>query len=224
MKTVLNWSSGKDAALAYDMLLRSDYKVIHLLTTVNKKEQRIVMHGVRQHLLDAQSERMNLPLTKIALEPSPSNSHYEEQMQRALENMKQQGITTAAFGDIFLEDLKLYRERQLETIGFHAVFPLWQQDTRKLVELAEDTGIEAIIVCVNKQALGSEFLGKKVDRKLLSVLPSGVDPCGENGEYHSFVFNAPFFKAPIDYTTGATVLKSYSGSEPQAEYFFLDIF
>lgn len=227
--TVLNWSSGKDAALAYKLLCdEGSYKVTCLLTTVNEEHDRVVMHGVGEELLDAQAQRMGLPLIKVKLPATPTDDAYKQAMQNTLIGLKEEGIRTAAFGDIFLEDLKQYREEQLATIGFNAVFPLWKKDTRELVQTVEDRGIEAIIVCVNEKFLGKEFLGRKIDRDFLRDLPANVDPCGENGEFHTFVYNAPYFSSPIAIQQGEIVYKSYTPAANDKDkwntgFYFLDI-
>jgi uncharacterized protein (TIGR00290 family) len=148
-------------------------------------------------------------------------------MRTHLAEFATRGIRHAAYGDIFLEDLKAYREAQLARAGFTAVFPLWKQDTAALIEQVESTGIEAIIVCVNAAVLGKEFLGRKIDRSLLQDLPAGVDPCGENGEYHTCVLNAPFFSSPIAYHTGEIVFRSYGAEGNTGNwdngFYFLDV-
>jgi uncharacterized protein (TIGR00290 family) len=227
--TVLNWSSGKDAALAYYKLLSDKkYKVTHLLTTLSEAYDRVFMHGVREQLLDMQAERMGLQLVRVKLPASPDDEIYKQTMLRTLNVLKAEGITTAAFGDIFLEDLKQYREEQLAIAGVHAVFPLWKRDTEELVKEVEDTGIEAIIVCVNDKYLGKGFLGRKIGRAFLNDLPANVDPCGENGEFHTFVYNAPFFSSPINITTGEIVHKKYAPTTSgdnnwDTGFYFLDV-
>jgi uncharacterized protein (TIGR00290 family) len=148
-------------------------------------------------------------------------------MLHTLNDFKTQGIAVAAFGDIFLEDLKVYREQQLATAGFTGLFPLWKKDSHELVNMVEQSGIEAIIVCVNEKQLGKEFLGRKIDSTLLADLPRGVDPCGENGEFHTFVYNAPFFSSPIPITTGEIVYRSYKSPSGDAQwdtgFYFLDV-
>lgn len=224
MNTVLNWSSGKDAALAYHLLTQQDtYRVTHLLTTINAEHDRIFMHGVREYLLDEQAQRMGLPIEKLKLPSSPDDGVYKAAMAEAFDRMKREGVTAAAYGDIFLEDLKQYREAQLAAAGIKAVFPLWHRNTNELVQAVEAAGIEAMIVCVNGKVLGKEFLGRKVDRSLLNDLPDGVDPCGENGEYHSFVYNAPFFKEPIPVIQGETVFRRYNTAENSWGFYFLDL-
>jgi uncharacterized protein (TIGR00290 family) len=224
---VLNWSSGKDAALAYYKLLNMpQYKVAHLLTTLSLEHERVFMHGIRETLLDLQADRMGLPLIKVKLPASPDDGVYKNPMKNVLVQLQQVGVTTAAYGDIFLEDLKLYREQQLEQIGMQAHFPLWQTDTRELVKQVEQAGIEAIIVCVNDKYLGKEFLGRKIDTALLNDLPDNVDPCGENGEYHSYVYNAPYFSAPIPIVTGDVVHRIYTAPNGDAQwdtgFYFMD--
>ena len=223
MNTVLNWSSGKDAALAYHILSNIEtIHVTHLLTTINAARDRIIMHGIRTHLLDAQAERMKLPLKKIYLPPTPTDEVYQKTMSATLHELKAEGVNAAAFGDIFLEDLKNYREQQLQQIAIKAIFPLWKKNTRQLVETIEATGIEAIIVCVNEKHLDKRFLGRKIDRQLLNELPPHVDACGENGEYHTFVVNAPFFSAPVPYAQGEITYQRYPGN-PEEGFYFLDL-
>ena len=226
---VLNWSSGKDAALAYKLLQeQGKYKVTHLLTTVNNEHDRVVMHGVREELLDMQAQRMGTPSIKIKLPAAPTDDVYKHAMQNTLTALKAEGIHTAAFGDIFLDDLKIYREQQLAQVGFNAIFPLWKKDTRELIHMLEDSGIEAMIICVNEKFLGKEFLGCKIDSKFLNDLPPNVDPCGENGEFHTFVYNAPYFSAPINVVKGEVVYKAYTPAvndkdEWNTGFYFLDL-
>ncbi len=228
-KIVLNWSSGKDAALAYHLLLQNkDYKVAKLLTTLSAEYDRVFMHGVREELLDMQVARMGLPLTKVKLPASPDDEVYKNAMQNVLLKFREEGIDTAAYGDIFLEDLKTYREQQLAQVGFSALFPLWKKDTGELVQMVEDAGIEAMIVCVNDKYLDKEFLGRKIDRDLLNDLPANVDACGENGEYHSFVYNASFFSSPIPINKGEIVYKKYTPTTNSdvnwdTGFYFLDV-
>ena len=227
VKVVMNWSSGKDAALAYHLLSKDErHRVTHLLTTLSAEHERVFMHGVREKLLDMQAERMGLPLIKVKLPASPDDSLYKNAMLETLTGLKEQGVTTAAYGDIFLEDLKVYREQQLAQIGMAGLFPLWKRATKELVRLVDDTGIEAIIVCVNEKQLGKEFLGRKIGAELLNALPAGVDPCGENGEFHTFVYNAPFFSSPIPIVTGEAVHRTYRSAEDSkwdTGFYFLDV-
>lgn len=224
MKTLLNWSSGKDAALAYYMLQKdSKYDIVSLLTTVNAEKDRVVMHGVRKELLLLQADRMNIPISTIELPASPSNDVYTACMEKALLNFIEQGVTTAAFGDIFLEDLKKYREKQLTQIGLKATFPLWGRDTKELIGLIEETGIEATVICVDGSVLDKEFLGRKIDSSFINDLPHGVDPCGENGEFHTFVYNAPYYRESIQIEMGEVVHKHYQHDKEDKGFYFLDI-
>jgi uncharacterized protein (TIGR00290 family) len=207
---VLNWSSGKDAALAFHLLQQTDqYKVTALLTTINAEVDRVFMHGTREALLDAQASAMGLPLTKVRLPPSPDNTLYEAAMKEALDAFISRDINSAAYGDIFLEDLRSYREAQLASVGFGAIFPLWNIPTTKLIHLLDEAEIRAIRVCVDGSKLGPEWLGKTISPELAASLPEGVDPCGENGEFHTFVYQAPYFKAPISFATGEIVHRTY---------------
>jgi len=228
VKVVMNWSSGKDAALAYLTILNDpSYQVTHLLTTLSEEHDRVFMHGVREKLLDIQAERMKLPLLKVKLPASPDDTLYRQAMLQTLNDLKKQGTTVAAFGDIFLEDLKIYREQQLAGAGFTGLFPLWKKDTRELVRSIEENNIEAIIVCVNEKFLGKEFLSRKINADFLNSLPANVDPCGENGEFHTFVYNAPFFNEPIPIVTGTTVHKTYKAPDGNGQwntgFYFLDV-
>lgn len=227
-KVVLNWSSGKDAALAFYYLQQSnDYKPALLLTTVSSAYGRVSMHGIREDILSMQAAKMNMPLKKIYLPESSNINEYNNIMKVAVREIKQSGIHTMAFGDIFLEDLRQYREEQLATEGISAIFPLWKKNTIDLVKEVEDAGIKAIIVCVNAKHLGPEFLGKAIDRDLLKSLPAEVDPCGENGEFHTLVIDAPFFSEALNVKTGEVVHKKYSsGNNDQhwdSELYFLDV-
>ena len=223
-KVVLNWSSGKDAAMTYHILRdNKEYEAVQLLTTVNAEQDRVVMHGVREELLDAQAERMNIPLRKIKLPPSPEHEVYSHAMENAMNELKAAGIYTAAFGDIFLDDLKEYREQQLKQVGVKGIFPLWKKNTTELVKQVEDAGIEAMIVCANAKLMSKGFLGRKLDRDLLNDLPKDVDPCGENGEFHTFVYNAPYFSSPISIKKGTIVERHYKNEAGDSGFYFLDV-
>ncbi|MCW3123243.1 MAG: diphthine--ammonia ligase [Flavipsychrobacter sp.] len=227
-KVVMNWSSGKDAALAYHTILSNgNYTVSSLLTTLSAEHERVFMHGIRESLLDLQAERMKLPLLKVKLPASPDDSIYKEAMLKTMTALKEQGVSIAAYGDIFLEDLKVYREQQLQQAGMTALFPLWKRDTRQLIYDVEQAGIEAIVVCVNEKCIGKEFLGKRINAELLDSLPANVDPCGENGEFHTFVYNAPFFSTPIPVVTGEVIHKTYKSPDGDSKwdtgFYFIDL-
>jgi uncharacterized protein (TIGR00290 family) len=213
ISTLMNWSGGKDSALALYHILRDPrYAVTQLLTSVNAHHQRVSMHGVRVSLLEAQAQRLQLPLTQLALPEMPGMQDYERLMTATLEPLQEQGITHAVFGDIFLEDLRAYREQQLARLGMQAVFPLWQRSSDDILREYLDLGFRAVVVCVNEQHLDASFCGRLLDRDFLRDLPPGVDPCGENGEYHSFVFDAPYFSAPIDFERGELVRRTYAST------------
>ncbi len=224
----MNWSSGKDASLAYHLLQSlPDYEVTHLLTTLSEEHERVFMHGVREQLLDMQAARMGKPLIKVKLPSSPNDELYKAAMMQIMHALKSEGVAAAAYGDIFLDDLRNYREEQLKQVGIKAVFPLWKRDTRALAQVVSQSGIEAIIVCVNDKYLGREFLGRRIDADFLADLPANVDPCGENGEYHTFVTNAPFFSEPVNVASGEIVYRSYkSGSDDtnwDSGFYFMDL-
>ncbi|SHJ82132.1 MJ0570-related uncharacterized domain-containing protein [Hymenobacter daecheongensis DSM 21074] len=223
---LINWSGGKDSALAlYHLLHDARYQAAHLLTSVNAHYQRVSMHGVRVALLEAQARRIGLPLTQLALPETPDMAAYEQLMQAALGPLVAQGIRHAMFGDIFLEDLRTYREQQLARLGMQAQFPLWQRPGADILREYLSLGFRAIIVCVNARHLDQSFCGRLLDEDFLRDLPPGVDPCGENGEYHSFVFDAPYFSTPILFTKGEIVRRTYPapGGGGEAAFWFCDL-
>ena len=223
---MLNWSSGKDAALAlYELQQSNTYRVRSLLTSLSEAYGRISMHGVREEVLERQAMHLQLPLQKIYLPENADMDTYNRIMGTAVAAIRDAGIDTLAFGDIFLEDLRAYREKQLAAAGMKAVFPLWKKDTAALVKAVEDAGIRAMIICVNDRHLDPGFLGRYIDRSLLADLPPGVDACGENGEYHTLVIDAPYFSGgPLPVKTGATVFREYSLDEHSKQgFYFLDV-
>jgi uncharacterized protein (TIGR00290 family) len=209
-KSYFNWSGGKDSALAlYHALQDKDYSIDRLLTNVNGHHRRISMHGVREDLLDAQARSMGLPLQKILLPEEPTMAEYEQHMMETMKQFQVEGFTHAFFGDIFLEDLKTYRQQQLARLGFQACFPLWKKDTRSLLSEFIDLGFRAIVVCIDSRFLDQSFAGRMLDLDFLKDLPPGIDPCGENGEYHSFVFDGPIFKEAIRFQKGENLFREY---------------
>lgn len=223
-KVIMNWSGGKDSAMAlYNILHNKTYQVEGLLTSVNAANQRISMHGVSGNLLEQQAESIGLPLTKISLPESSDMQAYEKLMEDTLLAFTQQGIRTSVFGDIFLEDLKQYREQQLDKIGWKAVFPLWKKDTGQLVYEFLELGFRTRICCINKQYLSSDFLGCDLDEYLINNLPENVDPCGENGEFHTFVYAGPVFSKNMKIKNGERIEKSYNHDGKAYGYAFCDI-
>lgn len=209
-KAIFNWSSGKDSALALYKILREDqFEIISLLTSINKEFQRISMHGVHVSLLEKQAESLGFPLIKMELPKEPTMEEYRDIMSKTMTGIKAKGITHSIFGDIFLEDLKKYREEQLETIGMTAVFPLWKKNTIELIYEFLDLGFKTIVTCVNETYLDKSFAGRIIDQDFIKDLPGNVDPCGENGEFHTFTFDGPLFKNPIPFNIGERVKKTY---------------
>ncbi|MFV8226865.1 diphthine--ammonia ligase [Christiangramia aquimixticola] len=209
-KTYLNWSSGKDSALAlYYSLQNDNLKVEKLFTTLNKEVDRVTMHGVRRELLLKQAEALDLPIMISELDTQVSMEAYNCTMQNATARLKDEGYTHSLFGDIFLEDLRKYREQQLAETGIIAEFPLWKKNTHGLMQEFIQLGFKAIVVCTSSKYLDDSFCGRIIDEKFLSDLPENVDPCGENGEFHTFVFDGPIFKEPVQYEVGEKVRRSY---------------
>jgi uncharacterized protein (TIGR00290 family) len=207
---VLSWSGGKDSALALDALSRDpDVEIVGLLTSVTSDYDRISIHGVRRSMLDAQVQRLGLPLFEIALAPACSNEDYEAAFHRALETVRRErpAVTQIAFGDLFLEDVRLYREKLLAGTGFEPVFPLWGIDTTLLAKRFIEDGFGAHLVCVDTTQLDATFAGRAFDHEFLADLPSTVDPCGERGEFHTFVWGGPPFKESVPYRLGSRVLR-----------------
>jgi uncharacterized protein (TIGR00290 family) len=204
---VFCWSGGKDSALCLHKVLQSDeYGVKFLLTTVNEQFRRISMHGVREELLDEQARQIGISLIKIYVNEG-TNSEYEKKMGETLRGLKAQGIEHVIFGDIFLEDLRKYREDNLAKVNMTGVFPLWKQDTKKLLEEFLFLKFQTVICCTNDAYLGKEWTGRTIDFNFIADLPPNVDPCGENGEYHTFCFDGPIFHAPINISMGERVYK-----------------
>ncbi len=226
-QAVFNWSGGKDSSLAlFHLMQDKTFDVKKLLVSVNSTYNRVSMHGVRQELIEAQADSVGLPVCQLLLQDQPSMDEYDLQMRRILGELKNEGITHSVFGDIFLEDLRSYREQKLNEVGMKAHFPIWKRDTRELVHEFVDLGFKAVLVCVNNQALDESFVGRELDLELLKDLPKEVDPCGENGEYHSFVYDGPIFQKPIPITRGEKVYRTYPSPESTEEEFgfwFCDI-
>ena len=200
------WSGGKDSALALHALLRQgDVRVVALLTTVTAGYDRISMHGVRRELLRRQAESLHLPLHEVFIPPQCVNAIYEGRMEEALRHYLSQGIRRVAFGDIFLEDLRVYREKNLARLDMQAIFPLWKRDTRELIRKFHAFGFHAVAACIDPRVLEATFAGRELDESFFADLPPGVDPCGENGEFHTFVFDGPIFARPVDFAVGEVV-------------------
>jgi len=207
-KVLFTWSGGKDSVLAlYELQMRHDYEVVALLTTLTEGYYRISMHGVRSILLERQASSLGLPIEKIYISKNSSNEDYEVKMREVLQKHLTAGVSSIVFGDIFLEDVRKYREDNLLKIGMKAIFPMWKRDTTELAHRFIDLGFKAVITCIDSNFLDKTFVGRLFDRQLLSELPANVDPCGENGEFHSFVYDGPIFQKRVSYAKGEVVLR-----------------
>lgn len=209
-KSYLNWSTGKDAALAlYRLSQDPKWEVGCLLSSINAQHNRVSMHGLRRELWQKQVEAIGLPHRAVELPEQPSMEVYATKMRAAVNQLKTEGFEYSVFGDIFLEDLRTYREEQLRPLGITAHFPLWQEPTRDLLLEFIDLGFRAIVVAVDERKLPADFAGRLIDQSFLADLPADVDPCGENGAYHSFCFDGPIFNYPVDFELGDRVCREY---------------
>lgn len=200
---MLSWSGGKDSALSLWTLRRElEIEPVALLSTVTDAYQRISMHGVRRELLKAQARAACLPVLEVEIPPGCSNELYEQRMAQALSSRELAGAEQVAFGDLFLADIRAYREQRLAEAGKRALFPLWGRDTAALARTFIEAGFEALLVCVDPRRLDPAFAGRRYDQQLLDELPPGVDPCGENGEFHTFVYAGPIFTQPLSVKPG----------------------
>jgi uncharacterized protein (TIGR00290 family) len=225
------WSGGKDSSLSlYDVLQEGKFEVRYLFTTINANFRRISMHGVREELLEKQAEATGIPLRKMYVSEG-NNEEYERNMEEQLLKFKAEGIDHVIFGDIFLEDLRAYREKNLEKAGMKAVFPLWKKNTKQLIERFLELKFRTVTCCVNDYYLGEDKVGTEVDMQFIQSLPENVDPCGEYGEFHTFCFEGPVFKTPVLFHTGEKVykpleVKTDSGSAEQSKtrgFWFCDL-
>lgn len=204
-KVLIAWSTGKDAAWALHLLRqREDVEVVGLLTTVREPVARVTMHEVAKDVLRAQAEATGLPIRTVSLPWPCPNEQYARVMGEAMSSARESGIDAIAFGDIFLEDVRAYREQSLAEVGMKAIFPLWNMPTGELVRDMLGAGLRARIVCVDTRKLPASFAGRELDAALLDELPEGVDPCGERGEFHTFAWAGPMFERPIHVEPRAT--------------------
>lgn len=206
-KAIFCWSGGKDSSLClYKVLQAKEYEVSYLLTTINGNHHRISMHGVREELLDAQVASIGIPQLKVFVYEG-NNDEYERAMGETLARAKDKGITHVIFGDIFLEDLRTYRENNLAKIDLKAVFPLWKQNTSYLINEFLQLGFKTVTCCINDAYLKAEHVGQLIDEEFVKALPNNVDACGENGEFHTFCFDGPIFKKPIEISVTKKIYK-----------------
>lgn len=227
-KAALFWSGGKDCAFALHIVKQERRcHVETLVTTLNRKFGRISMHGVRETMLDRQAEALRVPLHKMWVDDIPSNEHYEEQLIKTYAELKEQGISTIIFGDIFLEDLRVYREKLLAEAGLKGYFPLWNQDTAELIQTNLALGFRTVTCCVNTAFLDRSWVGREIDQRFVDALPSQVDACGENGEFHTFCFDGPVFSREITFTLGeekfTPLVIRNSISEQSTGFWFIDL-
>lgn len=223
-KAVVHWSGGKDSALClYRTLQEGKIDTIKLLTSISEDYQRISMHGVRVELLEQQVTQIGIPLQKMLLPESSDMERYNQKMYDTLSQLKDEGITTSIYGDIFLEDLKAYREKELERVGLKALFPLWNRSSNELIHEFLSLGFKTIVVCVNEKCLDKSFTGRIIDEQFIRDLPPAVDPCGENGEFHTFVFDGPLFRKPVSFVKGEIVYRTYGEGNFQTGFWFCDL-
>ncbi len=228
-KTYFNWSGGKDSALAIYHAQRTGLAPDLLLTSVNASFDRISMHGVRRELLQQQARLIGLPLETIDVPEGLTMPLYNDIMGRTVSGLRDRGYTDTAFGDIFLEDLRAYREEQLRPYGITAHFPIWGRDTRELLTEFLDLGFKTILVCIKSELLDKSFAGRVIDRDFIKDLPVNVDPCGENGEFHTFVYDGPIFRSPVAFEVGEVVYREYdrpkddAKPEGQMSFWFCDL-
>lgn len=205
---LLSWSGGKDSCMALWELHRAgDWRVETLLTTVTRDYGRISMHGVRCELLQRQAEALGLPLQQMQIPKGADNSGYEAEMRRTLARYQSRGVSEVAFGDLFLEDIRAYREKMLASQGMRGLYPVWGRDTGRLIREFIALGFRTVVVCVDPAKLDPCFVGRVIDEAFIEELPAGVDPCGENGEFHTFVFDGPMFKEAVRFSPGETVCR-----------------
>jgi len=226
-KTYFNWSTGKDSAMALERLLEDErYSVEHLLISVNNHHDRVSMHGLRRELMERQLKEIGLPFTTVELSESPDMEEYSQKMGNAVRELRSKGFTHSGFGDICLEDLRKYREDQLAELGIEAVFPLWRIDTHQLMEEFLSSDFKAITVCTKANLLDEEFVGRVIDSEFIDELPKKVDPCGENGEFHTFCFDGPIFHKPVPFLVGEKIYREYESPNPDEEgmgFWFCDL-
>jgi uncharacterized protein (TIGR00290 family) len=207
-RVIVTSGSGKDSVLSiYKLMKNIDFEIVAQITTITQDYNRISMHGVRKELLVNQAKSLNIPLEIVSISKGADNNEYEKKMRSLLEKYKQEGIDTVVFGDIFLEDVRSYRTDNLSKINMTGIFPLWNEDTTVLSNEFIDLGFKCIITCVDTKQLDGEFAGREFDKEFLADLPNGIDPCGENGEFHSFVYDGPIFEYPIKIEIGERVLR-----------------
>lgn len=229
IKSVFNWSGGKDSAFALYKVLQSGlYDVVALLTTVNSSSSRSTMHDIPLDLLKRQASSIGIPLYVVNLSPASGMDEYNKAMSDAVFHFKEQGVTTFIFGDIFLYDVRKYREDALRPLGIDVLEPLWDKSSREVMEEFLQSGLKTIIVTTTATVLGREYIGRHIDESLIKDLPESADVCGEQGEYHTFCYDGPIFSHPVTFTLGQPYEKSFpikldDGTEQTFSYWFADL-
>jgi uncharacterized protein (TIGR00290 family) len=231
-KAFMNWSGGKDSALAFYKAKQQGIAVDALVTSLNSGTNRVSMHGVRNKLLEEQAASIDLPLQTILLPEMPGMQAYEDAIHNKHRELKKAGFTHGVFGDIFLEDLKTYREELLAKDQLECLFPLWKMDSGEVMREFFSLGFKAIVICTNSTVLDQSFCGRLLDESFLKDLPSHVNPCGENGEFHTFVFDGPIFSKPVSFIKGEVIFKAYAAPKeddcftaplPEIGFYFQDL-
>ena len=225
-KALFQWSGGKDSSFALFKVLKK-LKIKGLLTSLSAEYKRISMHGVREELLDLQAESIDIPLHKMYIVEDATRDTYDRELAKSLTPFVEDGIRDLVLGDIFLEDLRQYREDQMAKVGLKCHFPLWDGDTRQLYKEFVEAGFKAVAVAVNN-TLGEKFNGRVLDMDFYNDLPEGIDPCGENGEFHTFVYDGPIFSRPIDFKIGNKTIREYNykdldGNDINSKFHFCDL-
>jgi len=214
---LVSWSGGKDSCLAlHEIQKSSNSRVVALLTTITREHDSISMHGVRRGLLETQAASLGLPLHPILISKGASNEEYELEMARAFSEYRGHAIDSVVFGDLFLEDIKAYRDQFLARHEMKGLYPVWQRNTTELIKEFIGLGFKAVVSCVDSKTLDRSFAGKTIDEEFISSLPANVDPCGENGEFHTFVYDGPNFNQPVEFSIGETILRE--------SFWFRDLF
>lgn len=225
----LFWSGGKDSAFALYTVQKQfpQVEIVFLITTINQEFKRISMHGVREELLDRQAEALGIPLIKMFVANEPTNDAYEKELNKTLSELKKSGIGRIVFGDIFLEDLKLYRDNILKAHDLTGLYPLWKKDTRAQINDFISLGFKTITCCINSSQLSKSWLGREIDRQFIDELPPDVDPCGENGEFHTFCFGGPIFNQPVEIIKGEEKFVPLNiktdSSEKETGFWYIDL-
>jgi uncharacterized protein (TIGR00290 family) len=208
VKALFSWSGGKDSALAlHETLSCCDYDIVSLITTVTEGYDRISIHGVRSILLDEQADSLGLGIEKVLIPQNATNEQYELSLEKSLLKFRESGVDSVIYGDIYLEEIRRYREEHLRRLGMLGVFPVWKRDTASLARTFIETGFKAVVVCVDSTLLDGGFAGREFDDDFLADLPPEADPCGENGEFHTFVYDGPIFGERVEFEKGEIVLR-----------------